>query len=466
MKGRTRMLSRLEGLWQNRALMGEKRKTAQILDFMSAALEIKESLPHPASRITAALITSLFTIGIIWASVSEVDIVATAEGKIVPSGHVKQIQPLEGGFVSRILVKEGQGVVEGEPLIELDRTRTTADQSRLEMELLQNRLNYARLDGFISSLAGMQLHKNIDWPDQATPSEIKHHVLMLEQQLESYSADQARLTQQLANKKAERQVNDALINKLDRTLPLVSQRVDALKKLSDKQMAARVQYLELEQERIELQEDLVGAKARNIQLNAQLVELQHQQSLLRATSHRDSLQQLLELKRQQVTLDEELVKARHLDQKQILQAPVNGIVQELAIHTIGGVVTPAQTLMKIVPANETLHVEAWLENKDIGFVEPGQTAEIKVHTFPFTKYGVLDAEVTTISSDAVADERRGLIYKVLLKLNTRSLMVGGNEVSMVPGMGVSAELKTGKRYLAEYLIAPISRYKNESLVER
>ncbi|MCV6611585.1 MAG: HlyD family type I secretion periplasmic adaptor subunit [Amphritea sp.] len=201
------------------------------------------------------------------------------------------------------------------------------------------------------------------------------------------------------------------------------------------QSVARVQYLELEQQRVEQQHDLIGAKASNSRLIAQLDELKQQRNTFIAQTRSDNLQQLLQADREYLSLTEELNKAKDLNKKQILTSPVDGVVQELAVHTVGGVVTEAQPLMKIVPENQQLEVEAWLENKDIGFIYPEQSAEVKIHTFPFTKYGIIDGKVETISADATVDEQRGLIYKAKILLEKSSLKVDGRNVQLVPGMG-------------------------------
>ncbi len=167
-----------------------------------------------------------------------------------------------------------------------------------------------------------------------------------------------------------------------------------------------------------------------------------------------------------LSLQEELNKARDLNRKQLLTSPVDGIVQDLAIHTVGGVVTSAQELMKIVPENQTLEVEAWLQNQDIGFVETAQSAEIKIHTFPFTKYGVIDGAIEKISADAIADEQQGLIYKTTVSMDKTWLNVEGKKFNLVPGMGVSVEVKTGKRLLIEYILTPLLKYKMDSVEER
>lgn len=485
------VVTKLRSRWQERANMGDNDLARQELAFLPAALEIKEKPPHPASRVTAYVLLALFTIGLVWACVGEVDIVATAEGKIIPSGQVKLIQPFERAVVSSILVQDGQVVKAGDPLIKLDRGQTGANQKRLEQEITQNRLNMQRLEYFkqyldkqadssnatqtsngnpalvqvVTPSAAVANMHDWAWPEANNYQQQQQTLLLLQQQ-ESFRAEQSRLFQLIIDKEAEQQVNIALINKLKGTLPLVSQRVSALKKLMQQKMAARVQYLELEQLRIEQQQDLIGARARNRQIKAQLDELEQQHQGLIARTRSENLQELMQTDREYLSLSQELNKAHDLNKKQILTSPVNGVVQELAIHTIGGVVTEAQTLMKIVPENQQLEVEAWLENKDIGFVTTNQAVEVKIHTFNFTKYGIINGHVETISSDATVDEQRGLIYKAKVLLTKNSLMVDGREVELVPGMGASAEIKIGKRLLIEYVLAPLLRYKSESLVER
>ncbi len=459
--------------WKARAQLGDKRSQHEI-DFLPAALEIRERPPHPASRVTAWTILTLFTIGFVWACLGEVDIVATAEGKVVPSGQVKTIQPYDLGVVSQILVTEGQIVKAGDVLVILDQAQTAADETRLQQEVLQNRLNYMRLEllaEFLESFPGKGDFTVIgidkaDFPVGSSSHQLSQQQILLEQQQQAFRTQYRQLDQQMLNKKAEQQVNNALITKLEGTLPLVTQRVDALKALMDKKMAARMQYLELEQQRIEQQQDLAGAMAQQQQFVAQIDDLKQQQASLKAQAHSDYLQQLLQLDREYSSLQEELKKAQDLKQKQLLRSPVDGVVQDLAIHTVGGVVTSAQELMKIVPENQELEIEALLENKDIGFVEVFQPTEIKVHTFPFTKYGVIDGRVESISADAIADDRQGLIYKANVSMRKIFFNIDGRKVNLLPGMTVSVEVKTGKRLLIEYILSPLIKYKGESVSER
>jgi membrane fusion protein, hemolysin D len=215
-----------------------------------------------------------------------------------------------------------------------------------------------------------------------------------------------------------------------------------------------------------LSQDLAAEKHRLEQLVAAESEVKHQLQTLAAQTKARTLQEITEYQRQIASLDEELTKAQDLNAKQILYAPVSGQVQELAINTVGGVVTEAQQLMLIVPDEEQLEVEVFLENKDIGFIEEGMPGEIKVHTFPFTKYGVIDAKVTTVSDDAIVDEKRGLIYRMQLLMSKNTIQVDNREVKLMPGMAVTAEMKTGTRRIIEFFLAPLLKHGNESLRER
>jgi len=149
-----------------------------------------------------------------------------------------------------------------------------------------------------------------------------------------------------------------------------------------------------------------------------------------------------------------------------LTAPIAGYIQQLSVHTIGGVVTAAQTLMVIVPIDNAIEAEVWLENKDVGFVNPGQEATVKIETFPYSRYGTIKGSVQTVSSDAVSDEKKGLIFHSQIALAKNSIQIENKTVNLSPGMAVTVEIKTGKRRLIEYFLSPLIQYTSESLKER
>ena len=463
----------LKDLWQQRDSMGDGSKDRQMSAFLPAALEIQSTPPHPLAKWAGRSLMVLFFLVVLWACFGNVNIVAMAEGKIIPSSRVKQIQPLDKGVVKKIHVQEGQRVKQGDPLIELDQTITEADQQRIGNEYQLAQLHLARFEA---------LKKMLEHPDHAydlndmsaqyqAPTQADIHDISLQQQLlrqewQQYMANKGALLSALQARQAEKQMGLEVIKKLESTLPLVTKRANSLKALLDKHMGSETQYLELEQLRIEQYQDLAAQRSRQNQLEASINEIDRQLEGLQAQARGNNLVQLSEKEREIAALTEEFTKVQDMHAKQILYAPVDGVVQELAIATIGGVVMEAQQLMLIVPHEERLEVQAMLPNKDIGFVEEGMNAEIKIHTFPFTKYGIIDAEVLTISDDAIADENLGLVYAVNLKMTTNTINVNGKAVKLMPGMSVTAEMKTGERRLIEFFLAPLMRYKQESIRER
>lgn len=225
-------------------------------------------------------------------------------------------------------------------------------------------------------------------------------------------------------------------------------------------------FLAVEQERIEQLQTLASYQAQHQQHLGAIETTRQQLKTLQAEVIGKSLSSLDEYQRQLQSSTQELAKATELSANQVLYAPVDGTVQQLGIHTIGGVVTEAKLLMKLAPHGDVLEVEATLENKDIGFVFEGQSTEIKVNTFSFTKYGIIDAEVVDVTADAMIDETKGVVYKLRLKLLKSEIQVDARKVSLLPGMTISAEVKTGERRVIEFIMVPILRKIKESARER
>lgn len=433
------------------------------LEFLPAALEVQHSPPHPLARWLGMAIVLFFSLAFAWACIGKVDVVAVAEGKIIPSARVKQIQPLEKGVVKSIFVHEGQLVKAGDPLIELDRTSSDAARGRIANELKKTEEILAREKAYLALLE-----------NHAETEPFKESVLqqnLLAQQWQQYRAQSAALSSQRDNRLAEKQANREVIQKLQATLPIARKRANDLKNLAEKKLVANNQYLDQEELRINQQQDLAAATARDIQLAAAIAENEQQIIGFAAQVRAQTLSQIAEAERQRNSLREQLTQAQDFDNRQVLYAPVAGQVKDLVANTQGGVVLEAQQLMLIVPTDEKLEVEAWLQNRDIGFVQENDPAVIKVHTFPFTRYGTIDAIVTRISDDAMADEKNirekgGLLFGMSLLMARNTLQVDDREVKLMPGMQVTAEIVTGQRRLIEYFLAPLQQKIQESGRER
>ena len=448
------------------------------LAFLPAALEIQAAPPPTWSRSLLWGISALILIVILWASWAEIDIIATAQGKIVPSGQVKVIQPFETGVVKTIFIKEGQQVKAGDKLIALDSTSNQADADRLQNEWQSNNNDLARLKAFLAKLSSSNVdfnkntHATAKVNEAAKATNATETKLPLNQQLlldsswQEYQSKLDSFISEIVKLKAEKKAININVIRLTKTLPLVTEQVESLASLLTESLVARNQYLELEKQRIEQAETLNLEHANVEQISASIIAAQQNLKAYRSEIKRNTLQEVNQLTRQNESLKQELTKAKRLTELRILTAPVDGVVEELSIATIGGIVTPAQEILKIVPNGQILEVDAGLLNKDIGFVHTGQVAEIKIDSFPFTKYGVIDGEVTDISADAIEHEQMGLLFPLKAAIDTDKINVDGKWVKLKSGMSVTVEIKTGTRRLMEFLLAPLMRGVSEGARER
>ena len=436
-------------------------------EFLPAVLEIQETPPLPVARWILWAVIIFFTIAIAWACIGKVDIVGVATGKIVPSGEVKIIQPLETGTVRAIHVSEGDRVEAGQVLIDLDPTVAGADRESLREQRLSLELEKARLLSLLAIVNNKQTTKDY-FADltEATPAQVRLQRDRIQTRLAQYRAQVAALQEQENQKKADREAVVQRIAQLDGTIPLITERANSLKNLLAKNLAPRVDWLKLEQERIQQVKEREVQRNNRLSLDAAIKNLTEQRQALKTEFTGKLLSDLADAENHLKTVEQEQVKAEKRLALQRLVAPVAGRVDRLTVHTVGGVVTPAQELMHIVPVEGAVEVEAWVANRDIGFVHEGQEAKIKVETFPFTKYGIIAGTVQTVSSDATPDKTLGLVYEAKVTMQKAVMQVEDKLVNLSPGMAVTVEINMGQRRLIEFLLSPLLKYKEESMTER
>ncbi len=451
--------------WSRRKEMDSPDLHRHEAQFLPAALALRDTPVHPAPRTALWLIMAFALIALLWAVFGRVDVVATAVGKIIPNDRTKVIQPVETAVVKTIHVRDGQQVQPGQVLIELDATTAAADSERLRSESLTARLEARRAQALLIALANGAA-------PQLKPLAGADAARMLTEQSQAageyqeYQARRLQLEAEISRRRAELQATLDQVAKLEQTAPIARQRAQDYQRLVKENFISRHGYLEREQARIEQEQDLAASRSKVTEIRAALMEAQRQQNTLAAEIRSQLLDQLNLATQKAASLEQELVKAEQRNRLMTLTAPVAGTVQQLAVTTVGGVVTPAQPLMVIVSRENVLEVEAMLPNKDIGFVNAGQDAEIKIETFPYTKYGTLHGTITQVSSDAIQDEKRGLIYSTRVKLARDTLRVENKTVRLTPGMAVTVEIKTGTRRVIEYFLSPLMQATSESIRER
>ena len=453
--------------------------------FLPAALEVIETPPSPIGRAIVIVIILLFCSALAWASLGRVDIVATAPGKVVVNGRTKVIQAAETGIVRAVHVHDGSIVKAGDILIELDPTITAAELDHARGDLTAARLEIARLRAALAP--GDQAVAAFMPPKEASEEQIEMNRQFLTSQIAEHTAKLAEIDRQLAQKTAERETIAATIAKLDATIPLLQQRVDIRKYLFDKAIGTKLTYLADSQELVGQQHDVVVEQSRLREADAAIAEFAQTHLKVDADFRRGLYEELAKAEQRAAGLAQDVIKGEQKAKQQLLTAPVDGVVQELSVHTIGGVVMPAQPLASVVSLDRNLEIEATISNPDIGFVAAGQAVAIKVDTFNFTRYGLLHGRVLSISHDAITRDgrverplaqpvaaenasgrREGQepVYAARVSLDRNDMEIDGRPVELLPGMAVTVEIKTGSRRIISYLLSPLISHRQQMLRER
>ena len=429
-------------------------------EFLPAVLEIQQAPPSPIGRAILWTIMAVFASAVLWANLGWIDIVATAQGKIIPSGYSKVIQPYEAGVIAAIHVQNGQLVKRGDVLIELDPTLNRADHDRASNEYRAAKVEAARLRALIAG------RSTFEAPPDGDPQYVLLQRQLLRDQVAEYQARAASVKHLIDQRKAGLDQTRENISRLESTVPMEAERADAYKRLLDHEAVTKMDFLQAEGQRIDKTQELAGQRKKLMQDQSALAEAEKNYRVLVSEFQQSKQMELSTIETKVASLVQEVTKAGQRADFQRLTAPIDGVVQQVAVHTVGGVVTPAQELLIVVPQEHPVEVEAQVENKDVGFVKNGQIVEIKVETFPFTLYGTIPGKVVSVSDDAAPIEKVGLVYPTRVSIDRSTMQVEGKQVNLSPGMAVTVEIKTGQRRVIEYLLSPLLKSINESLRER
>lgn len=413
---------------------------------------------------TTRIIVTLAGLIVVIALIGQLDIVAVAPGKLVPKQQVKTIQPALTGVVRRILVRDGQRVRAGQLLMELDTTQAAADADKARLTRIDAALTAERSRALLFAQAHSMapVLRTIDGASEQQQREAQRFAVSFH---DEYRDRLASAQAELMKREAELATARQQIAKLAATTPLARQQANDYRVLSTDKYVARTEYLDKEQTALSQEHELAAQRSRATELAAAIVQQRAEIAAISSQFRRQQMD-LLDRATQQVEQSRHDETKADTRQKLLsLTAPVAGTVQQLRIHTLGGVATAAAPVMEVVP-DDALEVEANIENKDIGFVKAGQPVIVKVEAFPYTRYGYLKGTVETVSNDAVQDRRRGLTFPVRIRIATNRIRANDTWISLTAGMAVTAEIKTGKRTVAHYFLDPVIQTGQESLRER
>lgn len=433
-------------------------------EFLPAALEIIERPVSPTSRTTAYVLGIGLALTLGWATFGKLDVVASATGRLIPADNVKLIQTSDTGIVRAILVRDGQDVRKGQVLVELDPTVSTADTSQARSALQTALLDVARAKAVLSALDGKGLQFV---PPAGTPPELAetHRALAF--------ADLAAIEASMVGRGADNSAaaatrNEALTQaaKLKETIPLIEQQLEAYEKLLASGYVPKLKVIEMRRQRLATIKDREAALHMASKATAQMSGAASSMLQGKAEARSRVLTDLAKAQAEASLRAEELVKSQQRSRLQQLVSPVDGTVAQLSVHTVGGVVEAAKPIMVIVPKGGSLVAEVKLLNRDAGFVRVGQSVAVKLEAFPFTRFGTIPGRVETISSDAIADEKLGLVYAARIRLDRLQIDRGDKTVSLAPGMAVTGDIRTGNRSILSYLLSPIDEVRQEAAREQ
>ena len=434
------------------------------VSFLPAAMEIVERPVSPTARASAWTLLVAFVLTILWLTLGRVDVVASAGGKLMPASNVKLIQSAEPGIVRAILVREGQKVKAGELLVELDPTVSNADVAQSRKALEAAMLDVERLRAVLSALDGRGLTFN---PPPSTPADVAATQFALAgAQLADIQAGGEVRGAGSRIALAARAEAEIQAEKLAETLPLLDEQIEANEKLLAKGYVSKLKVIEMRRQRLATARDRDAAVAALVRANAQIEAARGSSTQSAAEARVQVLADLAKANLEVRQRREEVTKAALRSRLQRLRSPVDGTVAQLAIHTLGGVVEAAKPIMVIVPSGGRLIAEVKVLNRDSGFVHPGQPVALKLEAFPFTRYGTVPGQVVSVSSDAVEDEKLGLVYTTRVALNGRTGRGDGKSMPLAAGMSATADIRTGQRTIASYLLSPIDEARLEAGRER
>lgn len=454
-----------EAAWKVRREMDPPTRSNDERAFLPAHLELIETPASPTGRWTMRIIVGMFCVAVTWAALGKLDIVAVAPGRTVVDSRTKMVQPSEMAVVRRILVRDGQQVRAGDLLIELDATATGADFAKAGDALINARMTAMRQRALAEANGRSRvLHFQ---PVPGVPeARVAAEQALARSQLDALQARRHNVEALIAQRRAELETTQAGIRPLDESARISRMRAEDYGRLVEGNYVGRHDYLLREQERIAAERDVATQRNRVQEIRSALLAADEELRVLVADFRQQTLDGLRTAEEQIGQMTQEVSKAGRRDRLMMMRAPVSGTVQQLAVHTVGGVVTPAQALLVVVPSDEALEVEATVLNKDIGFVRPGQPVTVKVDSFPYTRYGYLSGKVVSVSHDAAQDEKLGLVFPARVKLDRAALEIDGITVRLSAGMSLTAEIKTGKRRVIDYLLSPLHQHTTESLRER
>ena len=428
-------------------------------EFKPLLSEIEESPVSPLGRFTFWTIVSLIVVTALWLFIGKVDIVVNARGIVIPDGEAKIIQPLETGVVKEIAVKEGDFVHKGQLLISIDTSTTDAQLKAAAKNLEQSRIEAERLKSSGTSLTFNPKSSNTDLQEDLEIQKklYEENLISLKNNISSKQQQIEQIKHQIASAEAQKRDYEFQLKNAREREQKLSEVIDII---------AYNQYQEAKDRTNNLTESVNRTEADILRFYAQINEIQREISRLNADFKSQNLSAFAENKKRINELEANKEQIEFSNKNQIITAPCDGYIDKLYIHTIGGVVTPAQELIALTPADTPVVIKATVLNRDIGFIRKEMPVSLKIDTYDFQKYGILHGTVKSISQNSIEDEKLGPVYEIYVKPDEDTLIIEGKEQKLSTGMTLNAEIEIGERRIIEFFIYPLIKYLDEGISVR
>jgi hemolysin D len=437
-------------------------------DFAPDLLAIQEQPPARLPRTVGYVTGGLFAALLAWATFGHLDIVAAADGRLVPRNYSRVLQPAEAGVLREVLVRDGDVVKAGQVLLRMDATTASADLGTLEADAALKALSLRRID---AELQGKPfLLESRDPPDVAAQVLAQYHARR-QTYLDALAQEQANL-QRAQNELASARQQLA---KLQATVPMYVQSAQSYERLVKEGFVSELGANDKVRERIEKEQELKAQEASVAALAAAVEQSRNKLAQIKSSYESQLQNERVDMQAQQQRTAGELRKQVYKSGLLELRAPEDGTVKDLAAYTPGTVVQPGAVLLNVVPLSEPLYAEVAIRNEDVGFVATGQRTRVKLQAYPFQKYGLLEGTVAVVSADSSANDPQKATaqgqspqsYKALVKLASQEFHAGtGETLKLSPGMVVQAEIHQGNRTVLEYLLSPVQKIADEAARER
>ncbi|AZI14557.1 HlyD family type I secretion periplasmic adaptor subunit [Avibacterium paragallinarum] len=457
----------IKEVWRERKTFDLPKRESDEYAFLPAHLELIEKPVSALPKWVARAIVCFIIIALIWSIWGKVDVVAVASGKLSYSGRSKVIQPIERAIVDGIYVVEGQRVLKGENLVKLTTLGVEADYEKTKKSLSLALLTKLRAESLLAAIEEQKV-PILKIPDNRDfdKVDIMQSQQLVSEQYQAFTSERKQAKLLLEQRLAEKETILFQIEKYRGLEKIERERFNDFNALYKKKIIAKHEFLEQESKFINLKNELASQQSKLVEIESSIKQAQESYDLLLYTFLRNIREGLRQANEQVEQLVFEEQKALQRQSTTTIKSPVTGTVQQLSIHTVGGVVTEAQQLMVIVPQEDKLEVTAFISNQDIGFVKVGQPVTIKIEAFPYTRYGYITGSVKSVSFDAIENDKLGLVFSTVISLDEDFLFIDNRKVKLTAGMKVSAEIKTGNRRVINYLLSPLQATLSESLRER